>query len=786
MRRLSPLACTVLSLPLIWASGCRPQQPYYLFERGDLSHYEGEATRIEYPDADVDSLDEVSVDGQNNRPFTLQHTEVQRYWDLSLENAVQASLANSKVMRSIGGQVLTAPETLTRTADLAATVFDPALAETDPRFGPEAALSAFDAQLKGSLFWSRGDRPQNLATNDITRQFLRTVNVNDSSTFSAEISKTNATGGTTALREHTNYQWSNSPTRLWPSDWYVDIEAEYRQPLLQGAGVQFNRIAGPGAQPGQYNGVVLARINTDIRLADFEASVRNLVMDVERAYWELAMAYHLLETAKQGRDATLETWRIQKTKFEVGAGDVDASAESQAREQYFQFHALVQQALNNLYTVENNLRYVMGISATDGELIRPIDQPTTAKITFPWEEIHREGLVRSVELRRQRWKIKQREMELIASKNFLLPRLDAVGTYRWLGLGDDLASTKRYDPNNVTAFQSLTGGKFQEWQFGLQLDVPIGFRREMAGVRNAQLALSRERAVLQDEELEISHQIAQAVRNLEGAYELMQTGFSRLQAAKFNVEKVGDRVAAGTQRTATGADVLFVYLDALRRLAESKSNFYQAVTTYNESIALVHYRKGSLLEYNGVYLAEGPWPAKAYFDATRMARERDAAIYMDYGFTRPRVMSRGEYEQHQGTIQDPGYQPPDVKPGTTGIQLEQVPTPAPEPMSAVPATGGQAAWSPAMPSKAATPAAAPGIAFASGQAAGGPAAEAPAGSRIDRDVRPVSFHEPVPSAPGGWNLRSMSPPVGAPNEPRTSLPPDQADRSAAGWKTLQR
>ena len=28
---------------------------------------------------------------------------------------------------------------------------------------------------------------------------------------------------------------------------------------------------------------------------------------------------------------------------------------------------------------------------------------------------------------------------------------------------------------------------------------------------------------------------------------------------------------------------------------------------------------------NGVYLAEGPWPAKAYFDATKRSRERDAA-----------------------------------------------------------------------------------------------------------------------------------------------------------------
>jgi len=40
-----------------------------------------------------------------------------------------------------------------------------------------------------------------------------------------------------------------------------------------------------------------------------------------------------------------------------------------------------------------------------------------------------------VEVRKEKWLIKQRELELIAARNYLLPRLDATGTYRWLGLG---------------------------------------------------------------------------------------------------------------------------------------------------------------------------------------------------------------------------------------------------------------------------------------------------------------------------------------------------------------
>ena len=52
-----------------------------------------------------------------------------------------------------------------------------------------------------------------------------------------------------------------------------------------------------------------------------------------------------------------------------------------------------------------------------------------------------------------------------------------------------------------------------------------------------------------------------------------------------------------------------------------------------------------MLEYHGVFLSEGPWPGKAYFDAHRRARQRDASLYLDYGHSRPGVFSRGPITQ---------------------------------------------------------------------------------------------------------------------------------------------
>ena len=225
--------------------------------------------------------------------------------------------------------------------------------------------------------------------------------------FQTQIQKTSATGAIYTATSTIGYDFQNA-SRAFPSDWTTNFQVQVRQPLLQGAGAEFNRIAGPNATAGVYNGVVLARINTDIALAAFEGSVRNLVLDVETAYWELYFAYRNLDAVVAGRNSALETWRRIHALYVVSAKGGEADKEAQAREQYYLFRSSVETSLAGLYSAESKLRYMMGLAATDGRLIRPADEPTTAKVTFDWADTHAEALCRSVELREQRWKVKQR------------------------------------------------------------------------------------------------------------------------------------------------------------------------------------------------------------------------------------------------------------------------------------------------------------------------------------------------------------------------------------------
>jgi outer membrane protein TolC len=660
MNRQSRKFWSLVLIGSMLASGCAPQQPFYCREDGNLSHYLGVPTEIEYPDTETSPSCEV----QNTLPpLTLKNTDNYTIWDLTLTECVQITLCRSQVMRQLGGRIVsTAPDTISRTIInpvAVNTTYDPALVETTTGLsvgdvftgnGTEAALSEFDATLDSSVFWEKTDRPQNAAA--AVNAFRPPVLQQDLGTFTAGITKISAEGTTWAIRNNTTYEGNNIPSgvgtaQAFSSVWNTNFEASVTHPLFQGSGAQYNRIAGPltfeqyaAGVRNPVDGVMIARIRTDQTLNDFEGGVRNLMRDLEDAYWELYFAYRDLEARKMGRDSALETWKKTAALYRTGSKGGSADREAEARSQYFLFRAQVEQALTDVFKDENRLRYIMGLSMSDGKLIRPSDEPSTARVAFDWSGIHCEALTRRVEIRRQKWEIKRRELELIAARNFLLPRVDAVGRYRWLGLGDELINQNHRDFNQPgsSAFGVLDSGQFQEWQVGLEANIPIGFRRELSGIRHEELLMARERAILCDLELEISHQLGDSIRDIDNNYGLTQTNFNRRVAAEAEVQAVGASYEAGR----IPLDLL---LDAQRRRAEAESAYYRSLVDYNRAIMNVHYRKGSLLDYDGVYLAEGTWPAKAYFDAMRQARKRDAALFIDYGYTRPNVVSQGPVQQ---------------------------------------------------------------------------------------------------------------------------------------------
>ena len=414
------------------------------------------------------------------------------------------------------------------------------------------------------------------------------------------------------------------------------IEAQVQHPLMRNRGTMVNRIP-----------VVLASLNEDVSIADFEIQVRNLVRDVEVAYWNLYVAYRNVSTAVIGRNSAIATAKFAKLNLDNGTGTKQELA--QAEEQYYNFRARLSAALagSNLlgddrfgvYGSERALRELLGLAATDGRLIRPIQEPTLARVNFDWEESTAQMLYLSPELRKGRTVIKQRELEQVSAKNQLLPEVNLSLLYRWVGVGDTLGppngSDVQFPRPGSSALSELTGGDYQEGAVRLEITPPaIGSRREKTRVRGTQLRLHQSRAFLQDAERLMVSQLSDAVAKTATHYQLAQTHAMRWQAAEQEVE-------ARLAEFKGGRSPVNVVLQSQLRRADAQIAYYRALGEYNKSINYVDYLKGTMLANSNITLAEGPWNSKAYWDALERARERSAGKHKKYGVTRPGVVRKG-------------------------------------------------------------------------------------------------------------------------------------------------
>jgi outer membrane protein TolC len=592
------------------------------------SYHDNYGLRIEYPEvAECETPTSLKAE-QTIQPLSFEDPADLPAIDLTLQEAINYGLTNSPILRTIGaasGAQLVNVGT--------PTVYDPGIIASS-NGGTEAALAAFDAQYQQQLFWLNADVPAN-QVGDVFGQ--PNAFQSKSAVFNAGLSKTTATGASFALRHVVNYDRNNrfQGFRAFSSTFTGWLEAEWRQPLLQGSGTTYNLIAGPNAVPGQYNGVWIARINEDVSLADFENSVIQLVSDVETAYWDLVTAYRVLDTAVKAREAALQTWQIQKARLDVGSGRADD--EAQARSQYYQFDFQVKDSLAGvagLYDAEQRLRYLIGFVATDGRLIRPTTDPTDVRVVFDWESALSQALERRVEIRRLRLAVRRRELELMAARLNYRPRLDWLSQYRYRGLGNHLIGGG--DGNLDNLYAELSNGDFQEWQTGIELTFPVGFRAAGVAIANARLNVRRERALLAESEYLASHDLSRAAREIEKTHELMETNYNRLISDLNQVDVLRIRYEQGS-------DSINFLLQAQRQVVSSATDFYRSLSNYNLAIRDFHREKGSLLAYNHVQLGEGPWASGAEYDAYQTGRFLHPRVQPDQVLA-PRPITSGPFD----------------------------------------------------------------------------------------------------------------------------------------------
>lgn len=679
-----------LLLVAVLITGCLPpQRELKYLGHAELQHYVDEASKIDYPTVDVPT-DTIGY-AQEPRRIRKQLNDFE-IWDVSLDETIKLALERSKIIRD-AGSFLSPGNALLQNPSLAPSVYDPAIQATGVLFGQrgvEAALADFDAQFTVALHSGRSEQPLEAQNNAFGRR--GDSSVDEAGDFRSRLQKIMADGSQFSLQHNWSYSGANifdPGFRRFPSHFTASPTAginqgtpgfglQYRRPLLAAAGVEFNRIAGPNATAingvsGVAQGVLIARINNDISVADFQQSVAILTRDVRNAYWDLWLAYQFFEVERNAENVALQLWQLTQ------ALKSPADEQAQALSTYWEVRQRAHTAHSSLFESEARLRRLLSLPTNDGKMLRPSDEPTTAEFLPDWEGCLFEALAQRPELRKQKWAIKSEELQLKAARSLTRPRLDFVSRYEINGFGDRLFSTQETDQEYRSFYETLTQGDHTGWGLGFEFAMPIGFRAAHAQVQNHEWRLAKARTVLAEQEREIAHELGNAFQAIDRTYVGAKDNYNRRLAALDLV-----KTSEIAYQTGRGGGQRTVTIDLLLRsqlsLAPAQSAYFQSVVQYNQAITDLQYRKGTILADHNIFLAEGDWDPMAYRDSLRRAWERSHGIDAKFKHTEPPEFTRsGEFQFSPMLSADAVTLPPVQSPKTpVPAQTPSEPETAPE------------------------------------------------------------------------------------------------------------
>ncbi len=377
-------------------------------------------------------------------------------------------------------------------------------------------------------------------------------------------------------------------------------------------------------------GTLISRLRFDQTRAEFERNVQTLIKNVEIAYWNLYNKYGQLYSFEENLRILQRAYQENYVKFKTGAGaPFDIYQYYQTKAQFEEFRGNRIQALQEVLNAELQLRGIIGLPVEDGTRIVPITPPSLAEIKPNWENCLQDALSLRPELVLARENVRYWQYQLTIAKNGLKPDLRAFAKYEPFGDGPSLLGAspgvQATDPFNGVpiptdnALRSLAGGHLTDFTLGVYLNVPLGFRFELAQIRAARLQLNQAYYFLRDQEEKAARYLADNYQETNHWYQRIGAHRSERLAYAEALRKYYDGIQAGQKgKTAGSLD----FLSIQRSYAAALVKEYGAIAEYNNAMARLEWGKGNTLRYNNVHISEGPVPQCAQVRAVEYEKQR--------------------------------------------------------------------------------------------------------------------------------------------------------------------
>lgn len=326
-----------------------------------------------------------------------------------------------------------------------------------------------------------------------------------------------------------------------------------------------------------------AQIDTRASEYEFRAFAEALVAQVEKAYWDYAFARRQMEIFKASLDlARQNLWEIEER---IRVGKLAETELAAARAELALRHEDLINARSTLHTARLHLLRLLNPpgDALWERRIELLSAPALPEATADSAEEHIAVAMRMrPDLNQARLSYLRSDLEIVKTRNGLLPRMDAFITLGRTGYSDSFGAAVRQDP-----------GDGEDWSTGLAFQYALLNRAERARYQRAETSRDQALGALSNLRQLVEYDVRTALIEVKRAREQI-TATAATRALQ------EETLRAETEKLRVGKSTAFQVAQAQRDLLASQIAEVRAVVTYRTALVDLHRLDGSLLLRHGL------------------------------------------------------------------------------------------------------------------------------------------------------------------------------------------
>lgn len=405
---------------------------------------------------------------------------------------------------------------------------------------------------------------------------------------------------------------SDNPISIISPQFNSNVTASVTQPLFKGRGFDQQRRT-----------IEIAKRNLSLTDVQFRQKTIDTIVNVQRAYWDLAFALRNLQVQRDGVKDAKEQYDHNKRLVEEGQlAPIDIVA---TETQVATFEQAVYEALNIVGQAENALKNLISPNKNAqiwSESVTPVDPVDITPPDTTLKEALDAALASRPELELNQV---QRDINAIDRKfyaNQKQPQIDLIASYSSAGVGGSLnpnftnpllrgcaanptspdcvaaANAQAALLQNVggggTTYSDIFGNKYPTFRVGVQINLPL-FGDKTAGANYGKSLVEGQKIETQREQLEQTIQVD--VRN---ALQSLRMAEAKLRAAAVARENSGKQYESEQRKLDAGQSDVYKVLERQTALTVARSNELRAQTDLNKAIADLQRATGNSLKANNV------------------------------------------------------------------------------------------------------------------------------------------------------------------------------------------